>query len=100
MRLLSCEKAMGSCTAECKTLPFCVKTVVKESGSFELARLVTFWCGSFAMAFVATLGVFLDKKTLERSMVSCHKAYTLTVFEILKDVFVLAYIVCPLFPYI
>ena len=37
MRLRSCEKAMGSCPAQFKMLLFCVKTVVKESGSFELA---------------------------------------------------------------
>jgi len=42
-------------------LLFCVKTIVKESRKFELARLkkkekhfgclVTFWCGTFAMLF-------------------------------------------------
>ena len=30
---------MGWCTAQCKMLLFCVKTIVKESHKFELARL-------------------------------------------------------------
>jgi len=30
---------MGCCTAQCKMLLFCVKTIVKESHSFELAHL-------------------------------------------------------------
>ena len=32
------QKAMGSCTAQCKML-FCANTVVRESAKFELARL-------------------------------------------------------------
>ena len=36
MRLQSCEKAMGWCTAR---RLFCVKTIVKELHKFELARL-------------------------------------------------------------
>ena len=39
VRLQSCEKAMGWCTAQCKMLLFCVKTIVKESCNFELGRL-------------------------------------------------------------
>ena len=39
MRLRSCQKAMGSCTAQCKMLLFCANTVVRESAKFELARL-------------------------------------------------------------
>ena len=38
-RLQSCQKAMGSCTAQCKMLLFCANTVVRESAKFELARL-------------------------------------------------------------
>ena len=40
-RLRNCEKAMGWCTAQCKMLLFCVKTVMKASPwhSFELACL-------------------------------------------------------------
>ena len=30
---------MGWCTAQCKMLLFCAKTIVKESRNFELARL-------------------------------------------------------------
>jgi len=41
MRLQSCEKVMGWCTAQCKMLLFCVKTIVKESHNFELACLKT-----------------------------------------------------------
>ena len=33
------EKTMGLCTAQCKMLLFCVKTVVKELHDFEVARL-------------------------------------------------------------
>jgi len=39
MRLQSCEKVMGWCTARCKMLLFCAKTVVKESRNFEPAHL-------------------------------------------------------------
>ena len=58
-------------------LLFCAKTIVKESRKFELAhlkkkkkekhfgRLVTFWFGSFAMLFLAPLGVLIVIKTLE-----------------------------------
>jgi len=55
-------------------LLFCVKTIVKESRNFELARLkkkkniLAFWrlTGSvFSRCFLAPLGVFLVMKTLE-----------------------------------
>jgi len=39
MRLQSCVKAMGWCTAQCKMLQFCVKIIVKESRNFELLSL-------------------------------------------------------------
>ena len=39
MRLQSCEKVMESCTAQCKTFLFSVKTVVRESGNFDLVHL-------------------------------------------------------------
>ena len=39
VRLQSCKKAMGWCTAQCKMMLICVKTIVKESCGFELARL-------------------------------------------------------------
>ena len=67
VRLQSCEKAMGWCTALCKMLLFSVKTILKESHSFELARLkkkkkerkligclATLWFGTFMMLFHAT----------------------------------------------
>jgi len=37
MRLL--ERVMGWCTAQCKMLLFCAKTIVKESHNFEIACL-------------------------------------------------------------
>ena len=67
---------MGWCTAQCKMLLFCAKTIVKESLKFELAHLkkkkeekhfgclVTFWFGTFAM-FLAPLGMLFVMKTLE-----------------------------------
>jgi len=36
VRLQSCEKAMGWCTAQCKMLLFCMKTTKKEPHNFEL----------------------------------------------------------------
>jgi len=39
VRLQTCKKAMGWCTAQWKMLLSCVKTIVKESRKFELARL-------------------------------------------------------------
>ena len=33
------EKPMGSCTAQCEMLLFCVKPVMRESGNFELPHL-------------------------------------------------------------
>ena len=72
---------MGWCTAQWKMLPFCPKTIVKESRRFELARLkkkkkkkkkkekhfgrlVTFWFG-ISRCFLAPLGVLFVIKTLE-----------------------------------
>ena len=37
--LQTCERVLGWCTGQCKMLPFCVKTIVKESHNLELARL-------------------------------------------------------------
>ena len=63
MRLQSCEKVMGWCTAQCNMLLFCMKTIMKESYNFELAclkkkkrerSLVTFWFSAFAMLFCTT----------------------------------------------
>ena len=46
--------------------------------------------------FLAPLGVLFVMKTLEDVI----KAYKLTVFEILRNFFVLSYIACPRYPYI
>ena len=35
MKLQSSQKAMGSCTAQCKMLLFCANTVVRESAKFS-----------------------------------------------------------------
>ena len=60
------QKAMGWCTAQCKTLLFCAKTIMKESRNFEVARLkkkkeekhfghlATFWFDTFVMLFCPT----------------------------------------------
>jgi len=64
------EKAMGWCTM----LPFCTKTIVKESRKFELARLkkkkekhfgrrATFRFGTLAMLFSATWCVVRHENT-------------------------------------
>jgi len=37
--LQSCEKAMGSPTAQCKILLFCLNIILKESHNYELACL-------------------------------------------------------------
>ena len=77
VRLQSFKRAMGWYTAQCK-MPFCAKTVVKESCSFELAclkkmkkkkeerkfgHLATFWFGTFMMLFHATRHVVGHENT-------------------------------------
>ena len=68
---------MGWCTAQWKMLLFCVKTIVKESHKFELARLkkkkkkkekhfgsqVNFWFGIFVTLYSATGCVVRDENT-------------------------------------
>jgi len=49
---------------------------------------------------LASLGVFFDMKTLGDEWYAVIKAYKLTVFDILRDFFVLPYIACPRYPYI
>ena len=39
VRLQTCEKAMGWCTAQREMPLFCAKTIMKESRKFELACL-------------------------------------------------------------
>jgi len=89
-------------------LLFCAKTIVQESRKFEPARLkkkkkekhfgrlATFWFGAFAMLFSTTGCVFHHE--IERQDVIT--AYNLAVLEILRNLFVLAYIACPRYPYI
>ena len=101
---------MGWCTARCKMLLFCVITIVKESLYFELAhlkkkkkkkekhfgRLAIFWFGTFAMLF-HVIGLVVHHETLEDEW---YIAIRFTVFEILKDFFVLSYIACLHYHYI
>ena len=68
-----------------------VKTIVKESRKFELARLkkkkkekhfgylVTFWFGTFAMLFSATGCVFRHENTRRRT-VGCYNGYIVSCF--------------------
>ena len=50
--------------------------------------------------FLAPLGDLLVMKTLDDEWYIVIKAYKLTVFEILRNFFVLSYIACPRYPYI
>jgi len=45
--------------------------------------------------FLAPLGVFFVMKTLEKEQYGVITAYKLAVLEILRNLFVLAYIACP-----
>ena len=49
---------------------------------------------------ILPLGVLLVIKTVEDEWYVVIKAYKLTVFEVLRDYFVLSYIVCLHYPYI
>jgi len=50
--------------------------------------------------FFAQLGDLLVMKTLDDEWYVVKKAYKLTVFEILRNFFVLSNIACPRYPYI
>ena len=89
VRLQTCKKAMGWCTAQWKMLLFCAKTIVKESRKFELARLkkkkkkkkkkkekhfgrlATFWFGTFAMLFSAN-GCVVHHENTWKWTVGCY----------------------------
>ena len=97
-RLQNWEKAMGSCTAQCKILLFCAKTVKIDSRNIELACLKKdvenrFWpLGDFhgsilLWCFISPLGVLLVTKILEDE--ACKLPY-LRFWEI----FVLSCILC------
>jgi len=75
------EKAMGQCIAQCKTLLFRARAIVRDLDSTELAHLkkekhftrfasswfgtlVSSWFGTFAMLFLAPLEVLLVMKHL------------------------------------
>ena len=76
VRLRSSQKAMESCTAQCKMLLFCANTVVRESAKFELARLKKeeeeenrFWRSTFATVIHDT-GSLLGLENTRRRIVS------------------------------
>ena len=90
-------------------LLFCAKSIVKESRKFELARLkkkkniLAVWrlSGSvLSQCFLVPLGVFFVMKILEDERYDVITAYKLAVLEILRNLFVLACIACPRYPYI
>ena len=87
VRLQTCKKAMGWCTAQWKMLLFCAKTIVKESCKFELAYLqkkkkkekhfgclATFWFSTFTTLFSAT-GCIVRHKNTWRWMVGCYNGF-------------------------
>jgi len=91
-----CEKVMGWCTAQCKMLPFCAKTIMKESHNFEgFGRPVTFCFNTFTTLFCTTLFCMLFVMiALE------HERYVvITAYKILRHSFVPSYIACPLYHY-
>jgi len=55
--------------------------------------------GTFAM-LLAPLGVLFVMKTLEDERWGVITAYKLAVLEILRNLFVLAYVACPRYPHI
>ena len=107
VRLQTCEKAMGWCTAQYKMLPFCVKTIEKESRRRSMKKSKTFWpSGNFLVWYfsdVFSCYHVVHHQNTRRWTVWCYKSlamYKLAVFEILRDFFVLSYIGCPHYPYI
>ena len=75
---------MGRCTAQCKNIwPVLWVPVLVPS-----------------RYFLALLGVFLVMKALGDEWYVVIKLYKLTVFDILRNFFVLPYIACPRYPYI
>jgi len=65
----------------------------------HLARFASSWFGTFAIHSRATGSLFCHE-TLGNEWYVVIKAYKLTVFDILRDFFVLQYIACPRYPYI
>ena len=96
-------------------LLFRAKTSARGWRSIELARLkkeerrrrkknnlavLLLFGWVLSRCFLAPLGVLLVMKTLEDEQYVVLKAYKLAVLEILRNLFVLAYIACPRYPYI
>ena len=92
VRLQTWKKAMGWCTAQWKMLPFCAKTILKESHKFEIACLKkkkkekhfghpeTFWFWFFRDA------CFVCHKNTRRWMVGCYNSLLVSCFfVILRD---------------
>ena len=84
---------------------------MKESCKFKLARLkkkkkenilAVWWLSGSVLSqcFLVPLGVFFVMKTRENEWYGVITAYKLAVLEILINLFVLAYIACPRYPYI
>jgi len=79
----------------------CLKKEEEERKKKEkhLVRFASSWFGTFALFSRAIVSVVCPY-TLEDEWYVVIKAYKLTVFEILRDFFVLSYIACPRYPYI
>jgi len=105
------KKAMGQCTAQCKMLLFRARVIIRDLDCTELAHLkkeiktfhlfgefLVWYFGEFLVwyflqCFLVPLGVLLVMKTLDDEWYVVIKAYKLTIFGILRNVFVLSYIV-------
>ena len=103
MRLQSCEKAMGWCTAHCKMLLFCAKTTW-ESHNFELPHLKekmkketkTFWLfANFLVRYfcIAFLPHYACCWSWKHSKMNGMLSYRLTSLQFLRF-FVLSQLYC------
>ena len=87
MRLQSCEKAMGWCSAQFKMLLYCVKNILNEWCNFELAHLKkrnkrkTFCFGTFVMFLCATRSL-VGHETQEDEWYVVTKAYKFTILRV------------------
>jgi len=86
------KKAMGQCTAQYKML-FHARTIVRDSDNTELAHLKKkkHILPVLRVPGLVPLGVLLVMKTLNDEWYIVIKAYKLTVFEILRNLFVFIY---------
>ena len=96
VRLQRCKKAMGWCTAQCKMLLFCVKTIVKcvvtqfwtspkkkKRKGKHFGSLATFRSGTFTMLYRATEHVIQHENT-RRWTVGCYKCLQVYHFPFLR----------------